>query len=241
MIEMEDTGSFWLIDLGSSNGTLLNKRRIHQPTRLRDQDHVAIGGYDFTFHQPRGKPSAELRAATPLLTLQEVENIACWLLVADIRDFTPLSRSVTSQELALLVSRWFATCKQIIENHGGAVNKYLGDGLLAYWQDGQTTAQQMAELVAALKEAQARGGTAFRFVLHFGTVALGGIAAMREETLMGSDVNLAFRLEKLAGGLNILAGMSHTAQQRLAGLVSARFVGEHELKGFEGKHGFFAA
>src|SRR5438270_13556614 len=35
IIHLEDSGAFWLIDLGSSNGTLLNKRRIHEPVRLR--------------------------------------------------------------------------------------------------------------------------------------------------------------------------------------------------------------
>src|SRR5205085_214780 len=89
IIRLDENGAFWLIDLGSSNGTLLNKRRIHEPVRLRDQDEVNIGGKSFVFHQPRGKPSAELNAGV-LATLQEVENIDCWLLVADIKNFTPL-------------------------------------------------------------------------------------------------------------------------------------------------------
>src|SRR6266581_5872259 len=43
IIHLEDTGAFWLIDLGSSNGTLLNKRRIHEPVRLHAKDQIAIG------------------------------------------------------------------------------------------------------------------------------------------------------------------------------------------------------
>src|SRR6266705_489126 len=85
IIHLEDTGSFWLVDLGSSNGTFLNKRRIHEPVRLRDQDEIAIGGHVFTFRQPQEKSSAELNAVAPLVTLQEVENFPCWLLVADIK------------------------------------------------------------------------------------------------------------------------------------------------------------
>src|SRR5436853_148535 len=101
IIHLEDNGAFWLIDLGSSNGTFLNKRRIHEPVRLHDRDEINIGGNVFVFHQPRGKPSAELKGV--LLTLQEVENVDCWLLVADIKNFTPLSRSMVSGELAKLV------------------------------------------------------------------------------------------------------------------------------------------
>src|SRR5947209_6262172 len=60
IIHLEDNGVFYLIDLGSSNGTFLNKRRIHEPVRLRDQDEISIGGRSLIFHHPRGKPSAQL-------------------------------------------------------------------------------------------------------------------------------------------------------------------------------------
>ncbi len=241
IIHLEDTGAFWLIDLGSSNGTLLNKRRIHEPVRLRDKDQITIGGNVFTFRQPHGKSSAELRAAAPLLTLQELENFPCWLLVADIKNFTPLSRSIMSDQLAILVSQWLATCKEIIEGHQGAVNKYLGDGILAYWRDRDGAAENVAAVIAALKKAQMDEGPQFRFVVHFGMVAIGGVAATREETLMGSEVNLVFRLEKLVASLDEACGISDTAHAKLKELVPARLLGNYELKGFEGERAFFSA
>src|SRR6185437_9148933 len=61
IIHLEGNGAFWLIDLGSSNGTFLNKRRIHEPVRLHDQDEISAGGESLVFHQPRGKPSAQLK------------------------------------------------------------------------------------------------------------------------------------------------------------------------------------
>ena len=241
IIHLEHTGAFWLVDLGSSNGTFLNKRRVHEPVRLRDKDQITIGGNTFTFRQPHGKSSAELRAASPLLTLQELENFPCWLLVADIKNFTPLSRSMASDQLAILVSQWLATCKEIIEEHQGAVNKYLGDGILAYWRDVDGAAENIAAVIAALKKTQARSnGPQFRFVVHFGLVAVGGLAATREETLMGSEVNLVFRLEKLAASLGEACGISDAAHAKLKEIVSARRLGNFELKGFEGQRVFFA-
>jgi adenylate cyclase len=240
IIHLEDTGAFWLIDLASSNGTFLNKRRIHEPVRLHDNDQIAIGGHVFTFHQPRGKSSAELKGASPLLTLQEVESIDCWLLVADIKNFTPLSRSMVSDQLATLVSCWLATCKQIIERHRGAVNKYLGDGILAYWRDESGAADHIAAVIAALKEAQIGDRPQFRFVVHFGPVAIGGVASTREETLMGSEVNLVFRLEKLLASLDEPCGISDAAHAKIGESVPARFLGDHELKGFEKKRALFA-
>ena len=115
-IHSERAGAFWLVDLGSSNGTFLNKRRIHEPARLRDCDHITIGGNAFIFRQSRD-PSDRPRSTAPVLTLQEqIEEVPCWLLVADIKNFTPLTRELLSEKLAMLVSSWLASCKDIIEN-----------------------------------------------------------------------------------------------------------------------------
>jgi adenylate cyclase len=240
IIHLEDSGAFWLIDLGSSNGTVLNKRRIHEPVRLRHQDEITIGGHAFVFHQPRDKPSAELRAANRLITVQEVENVECWLLVADIKNFTLLSRSMVSDQLATLVSSWLAICKTVIEQHHGTVNKYLGDGILAYWRDLTATAEDIVLGVTALKEAQLCDQPPFRFVVHFGPIAIGGVPSTREETLMGSEVNLVFRLEKLLASLGEPCGISDAARARLGEMLPCRLLGEYELKGFDGKRSLFA-
>jgi class 3 adenylate cyclase len=240
IIHLEDNGAFWLIDLGSSNGTLLNKRRIHEPIRLRDGDEINIGGIRFRFCQPHGKPSAGLRATAPPATLQQVEDVECWLLVADIKDFTPLSRSVASDRLAALVSSWLAECKMVIEQHQGTINKYLGDGILAYWRDSRNTPMDILAVVAGLKKKQQGDGPFFRFVVHFGSVAIGGVTAMREETLMGSSVNLIFRLEKLLASLGEPCAISDAARARLGESLPCRSLGEHNLKGFQQKCALFS-
>lgn len=239
IIHLEDNGAFWLIDLGSSNGTFLNKRRIHEPVRLRDKDEIGIGGESLVFNQPRGKPSAQMKPGA-LVTLQEVENADVWLLVADIKNFTPLSRTMVTGELANLVSRWLGSCKSIIEEHQGTVNKYLGDGILAYWRDEPEMVQEVVSTIGALKTEQARKSPEFRFVVHFGTVAIGGVPSTREETLMGSEVNLIFRLEKLLASLGESCAVSDTARVNLGETIACRSLGEHELKGFQKKRSLFA-
>jgi adenylate cyclase len=239
IVHSERGGAFWLVDLGSSNGTFLNKRRIHEPARLRDHDQITIGGNAFTFRQARG-PFDKPKSTAPPLTLQEgIENVPCWLLVADIKSFTSLSRKLASDKLANLVSSWLATCKDIIETHNGILNKYLGDGVLAYWPDEESAAKNILGLITALKQAQVREPE-FRFVVHFGLVAIGGVSSIREETIMGSEVNLVFRLEHLAASLGEGCGLSDTARAKLGDLTAARYLGNYELKGFEGKRAFFA-
>jgi len=239
LIHLQNIGELWLIDFGSSNGTFLNKRRIHHPIRLRDGDHITISDQLLTFRQPV-TISEEYKTDVMQRTLRELENIPCWLLVADIRGFTPLSRQLQSEDLDVLVGAWIFSCKEIIESRHGIVNKYLGDGFLAYWPDAATTPEEIVAVISALKELQRKESPDFRLVVHFGGVAIGGIASMGEESLMGGEVNLVFRLEKLASSLGELCCLSETAHTRLQGLVPTRSLGEFELKGFEGKCAFFA-
>jgi adenylate cyclase len=145
-----------------------------------------------------------------------------------------------SENLETLLGAWISTCKEIIEKHHGIINKYLGDGFLAYWPDAATSPEEIAAVIFAFKELQRKDAPDFRVVVHFGPVAIGGIASMGEESLMGKEVNLIFRMEKLAGSLGETCGLSEPAHVKLVNLIPSRPLGEHELKGFEGKCVFFA-
>jgi class 3 adenylate cyclase len=238
IINVQNIGEFWLIDLGSSNGTYLSGRRIHQPVKLSDQDQMIIGDQIFIFHQPE-QITEEYRRTIAERTIRQIENIPCWLLVADIENFTPLSRSLGSDQLAELIGGWVANCKEIIESHQGIIDKYLGDGFLAHWR-GNPNPNNIAAVLAKLKEAQVDNKPAFRFVLHFGSVAIGGVPSMGEESLMGREVNFVFRMEKLAGFLGVPILTSAVAKSKLKTLLEFESAGEHDLKGFDGKFEFFS-
>jgi class 3 adenylate cyclase len=76
--------------------------------------------------------------------------------------------------------------------------------------------------------------------VHFGSVAIGGVSAVREETIMGREVNLVFRFEKLLASLNEPCGISDAAHTKLQELLPSQLLGDYELKGFEGKRSLFA-
>ncbi len=90
-----------------------------------------------------------------------------WLLVADIKNFTPLSRTMMSGDLANMVSAWLGSCKAIIERHGGTVNKYLGDGILAYWRDSRKPSTEDCRNNHALKTEQSRDEPIFSICSAF--------------------------------------------------------------------------
>jgi len=239
LINVQNLGEFWLIDLGSSNGTFLNKRRVHQPMRLSDRDQIVIGDNAFVFRQPL-REANEYQTAFVERTIREVENVICWLLVADIENFTPLSRNLDGDQLALLIGGWVATCKDIIEAEQGLIDKYLGDGFFAYWREDENVAKNVASALGKLRHVQERAEPRFRLALHFGIVAIGGVPSMGEESLMGKDVNFVFRMEKLAGLLGISLLTSAAANAKLAPFIPGEHAGNHELKGFEGQYEFFS-
>jgi adenylate cyclase len=240
IINAQNIGEFWLIDLGSSNGTFLNNRRLHQPVRLCDQDQIVIGDRIFVFHQPE-TVTDDYRTTLVARTIQEIANVPCWLLVADIENFTPLSRSLTSDHLATLIGGWVATCKEVIDGHGGAIDKYLGDGFFAYWRgDDKSITKGFAQAITELKKVQQKNEPRFRLALHFGLVAIGGLPSMGEESLMGKEVNFVFRMEKIAGSLGVAVMTSVAGKEKFGPLMKCETAGAHEVKGFEGKYEFFS-
>jgi adenylate cyclase len=240
LIHLQNIGELWLIDFGSSNGTFLNKRRIHHPIRLSDGDQITIGDQVLKIRQPIAISETN-KSNFMQRTAPEIEDVLCWLLVADLRGFTPLSREMRSEDLDLLLGTWILRCKEIIENRHGTINKYLGDGFLAYWREGTTSSEQIIAIISVLKEFQRQEAPEFRFVVHLGSVAIGGVASMGEESLIGAEVNLIFRLEKLAASLGERCCVSGAANAKFRELLTTRSLGEFELKGFEKKQELFAA
>jgi len=238
IIHLQNLGEFWLIDLGSVNGTFLNKRRVLHPVQLRDQDQIVIGDQVLIFHQPDAMSAVDL-ATLAEQTVRDIADQPCWLLLADIENFTPLSRSMDSGPLATLIGSWVSRCKEVIEEHEGAIDKYLGDGFLAYWRDDGKNAGAVTAVVQKLKKLQEKKAPPFRLALHFGRVTIGG-ASSRTESLMGPQVNFVFRMEKLAGSLGIPMLASAAAKEKLDARVPSTPAGAHQLKGFEGTTEFFS-
>jgi adenylate cyclase len=53
LIQAQKQYEFWLLDLGSSNGTYLNGHRVTQPMLLRDRDHIEVGPFRLIFRQSK--------------------------------------------------------------------------------------------------------------------------------------------------------------------------------------------
>lgn len=239
-IHVQDNGEFWLIDLGSSNGTLLNERRVARPVRLHDGDRVTIAETSFLFRQEADLSDGPVSIAAP--TMVNVRSEKRWLLLADLEGFTPLSQRLSPDELATLVGAWVRSGREIVEGHGGTLNKYLGDGYLACWPGRSESGAQVAAAVTAFHAQWKTAEPKFRIIVHYATISIGGAAAASfgEESLMGPELNFTFRVEKVAASAGASFCFTAAAEQELAELLSLQVIpGRHELKGFPDRYEFF--
>ncbi|MGO9204026.1 MAG: FHA domain-containing protein [Limisphaerales bacterium] len=241
IIHTQREGEFWLLDLGSSNGTYINGRRLGKPSRLRNGDTIQIGAFQAVFRLGgRGEPDPTASRLAANQTLVATKSCPCWLLLADIEGSSGLSQRLDAETLAALIGHWLTRCKEAIEGEGGAINKYLGDGFFAYWPAAQVTPPRLVAALGALRQLQDRSEPPFRLVLHCGQVLMGGMASMGEESLLGKDVNFVFRMERLAATLGQPRLLSEEAARQLGASLTTTPVGQHPLTGFDGEHRFLS-
>jgi class 3 adenylate cyclase len=229
-----------VIDLDSRNGTLVNGRRITAAASLVDGDEMAIGSERFVFHQVGGPaPGKEEYDTIGEPTRHQERRESCFLLMGDLRGFSKLAQTLSPGELTGLLGGWMSTCKGIIEDHAGCIDKYQGDGFLAYWRGGASAGAAVAATVADFRGLP-EDTPGFRIVIHFGEIGLGAAATRCESILPGSEVNFIFRMEKAAAHLGVDFCFSAAARQALEGKLPMKPVpGEHALKDFAGHHRFF--
>ncbi len=134
------------------------------------------------------------------------------LLFCDIRDFTRLTEPLESVEVVRMLNDFHGRMVETIFEHGGTLDKFMGDGLMSYF--GAPTAHEddperavrcalaMQEALAVMNEdRKASGQEPLRMGIgvHTGTVVLGDIGAKqrRDYTAIGNAVNVASRVEQL--------------------------------------------
>lgn len=233
-IDPTGAGAFLLIDLGSSNGTMLNGARISRPTVLADGDIIEIGGHRIEF---RGESPADgCDEETVGSTVLDIVRRPLWLMVGDIVGSTRRSRELPPEEVPRINGAWFKTCRELVEAHGGHMNQYLGDGFFCYWNDTIEAKHHIPGLLRRFTILQRDSQPPFRVVLHFGPTVLGSVPTLTSLNLHGPNVNFAFRMEKLAGSLGVPILLSEEAAAALQ-LPETRRV-EADLSGFDGRHTF---
>jgi|LakMenEpi03Aug12_release.lakeMendotaPanAssembly.Ray.scaffolds.fasta_scaffold25363_6 hemerythrin len=136
---------------------------------------------------------------------QQVER-KMTVLFADIRNFTSLSESMSPQENFNFLNSYLIQMEPIITAHGGFIDKYIGDAIMALFPESPDAALRcslaMLQRLEEYNDGRQRAG--YRPIkigigINTGIVILGTIggAARMDGTVIGDAVNLAARLERL--------------------------------------------
>ncbi|HEY6804156.1 MAG TPA: adenylate/guanylate cyclase domain-containing protein [Pyrinomonadaceae bacterium] len=146
-------------------------------------------------------------------------NQTITILFADIRGFTRISEHAPPEKIVSLLNRYFSAMTDIIFGHGGTLDKYLGDGLMALFGAPTATPEDASNALNAAVAMQRRVLSINQELhneglpeigvgmgLHTGEVTVGYIGSERrsEYTAIGDAVNTASRLETNAKGGEIL-------------------------------------
>ena len=158
------------------------------------------------------------------------------VLFADIRGFTGMSEKANPEKIVGLLNLYFSAMSEIIFAHGGTLDKYIGDGLMALFGAPNATPEDAANAVktaAAMQnrmlslneelEAKGFGQIAIGIGLHTGEAIIGYIGSNQrsEYTAIGDTVNLAARLESNAqGGQILISDATAHASENLFPLVA---------------------
>jgi adenylate cyclase len=177
----------------------------------------------------------------------EGEERELTVLFSDVRDFTAFSESIPPAELTSVMNRLLTPLTRAIHQHGGTIDKYMGDAIMAFWgaplydkdhaEHALEGAMAMLEALDGINqafEAEDRPRLAMGVGLNTGEMSVGnmGSSFRMAYTVMGDNVNLGSRLEGLTKTYGVSLVVSETTADQVTGWVFRR-LDKVQVKGRE--------
>ncbi len=191
-------------------------------------------------------PRVAKRLVAEGIRLEDIksETRTITLLFSDIRGFTTLSETRPAEEIVALLNRYFSMQAETVFRHGGALDKFIGDAIMAFWGAPTDDARHAEHAVACALDMAANlapfnaelAGSGIKIEigigLHTGPAVVGFVGSKRklEYTAIGDTVNLASRIEgETKGRTRIL--VSAATREACAHAFGFRDFGEIAVKG----------
>jgi class 3 adenylate cyclase len=179
--------------------------------------------------------------------LREPQELIVSVLFADVKGFSSLSERLSPREVQDLLNEYLHEMTEVIFQHNGTLDKYIGDGIMAIfgapqvneYQDYHTTAIQAVDAALDMIEAHRRliekldpsKAFDFRIGINTGPVYAGffGTRQRLEYTVIGDTVNTAARLENRADLNSVL--ISEATRNAIGDAFILQEMGDYQLKG----------
>lgn len=189
---------------------------------------------------------ASRRVLSGAISRGSSDTISAVILYFDLKGFTKLSEQLPGDAVIELLNDYFAEAVDVVENNGGNVLKFMGDGMLAIFDLNEIpnarhvavkAAVELREVFAATNERRAAAGlytTGFALALHAGDVLYGNIGGKTrlDFTVIGPAVNATARILGMSGALdqNIVIS-SQVAAEVCAARPDLVSLGQYRLRG----------
>jgi adenylate cyclase len=251
IIQRTEMGDYYLMDVGSQNGTFLGSRRVGTPILLNDGDEITVGAHKLKFLNPTPPIAGEahtLNQEDPTGTNVIFAERLVTVLVVDIRGFTQLTQQVGQDVLCKFITRWFSDASGIFRGHGSWALKYIGDAVMGAWlHDPGKESEPVLAALAAVSEFAAKSCAvrySLSFPVRFGAGVNTGLASVgnagsgdqTEFTAFGDAVNAAFRIEAVTREIGTDVAIGQRSAELLGGdLFMRRSFQDHLLtmKGYD--------
>lgn len=224
--------------IGSQAAMVIEQSALNE--RIREEERMRNRLQ--RFHSPQVIEMILKGGEETIDDIMESKELIATILFADIVGFTRLSETMPPREINIILNRYFSRMTDIVFSHGGTLDKYIGDGLMAVFgapmekEDDAERAVRTAleirrQLTAMMKTTSADRRFDIRVGLNTGRVVAGNIGSPKrmEYTVIGDPVNVASRLESIAKPNQIIIG------EETFGLVKNKFkiqeIGTRKVKG----------
>ena len=242
-----DGDLFWVSDLGSANGSFVNDIAITTTRALRHGDRIQLGTCLFIFESDDVDAATGSTIGTQMLhtVALPIRTVKATLFVGDLRNFTSISAKLSAEQVAAMLREWYAQCDQVLKSRGAIIDKFIGDGVFAYWSgESDEVRAQATEAARILCSPESSNGPVRRMMktdmnlevhchvgINIGDVALGAMGR-GVNTAVGEAVNVAFRIESLTRKLQVPVLVSSTFMSGWAdGPKHFKNMGIHPVKG----------
>ena len=224
--------------IGSQAAMVIEQSALNE--RIREEERMRNRLQ--RFHSPQVIEMILKGGEETIDDIMESKELIATILFADIVGFTRLSETMPPREINIILNRYFSRMTDIVFSHGGTLDKYIGDGLMAVFgaplekEDDAERAVRTAleirrQLTAMMKTTSADKRFDIRVGLNTGRVVAGNIGSPKrmEYTVIGDPVNVASRLESMAKPNQIIIG--EETFNFAKGKFRIREIGTRKVKG----------